>query len=74
MPHTAAHNALLTCRICFSLLSVDEQASRGSARPLEQVQLVSRHWRIMRGRRQVDEVSGEGVVGLYPLLTAGARR
>ena len=61
------------CRVEFSLLSADEQRARGIAKPLEQVQLVSRHWRILRGGQQIDQVVGEGVVGLYPLLTAGAR-
>ena len=58
-------------RVCFSLLSAAEQLRRGASKPLEQVQLVSRHWRILSGERLVNEVQGPGVVGLHPLLTAG---
>ena len=67
----AAHSQRPVHRIAFSLLSQAEQSRRGVLQPAEQVQLVSRHWRILQGDRQIDEVQGEGVVGLFPLLTAG---
>lgn len=38
----------------------------------EAVRLRSRHWRIVDGRGQVQEVSGPGVVGEQPLIEPGA--
>jgi ApaG protein len=35
------------------------------------VQLISRHWRIMNSRGEVNEVRGAGVVGEQPLLKPG---
>jgi ApaG protein len=39
----------------------------------EQVQLRSRHWRIVDGRGQLHEVRGPGVVGKQPVLGPGER-
>jgi len=38
---------------------------------LERVQLVARHWRIVDGFGQVQEVQGAGVVGKQPVLEPG---
>lgn len=35
------------------------------------VKLLSRHWVIMNGHGKVEEVRGEGVVGVQPVLRAG---
>ena len=37
----------------------------------EAVQLMSRHWKIIDARGQVQEVRGEGVVGKQPVLKPG---
>ena len=37
----------------------------------ESVKLLRRHWLIRDGNNQVQEVEGEGVVGLQPLIPAG---
>lgn len=43
------------------------------ARPVARVQLRSRHWRIRTIKGElVDEVVGDGVVGVHPVLEAGA--
>lgn len=34
----------------------------------ESVQLIDRHWRITNGRGEVENVTGEGVVGLQPVI------
>ena len=57
-------------RVRFSLLSEDEQLSRGS-KVVRSVQLRNRHWVITDGNGQTAEVSGDAVVGHHPLLTAG---
>jgi hypothetical protein len=68
--------------IRFSLLSVEEQerlhresgAPMSSFQPLTQVQLLDRRWMIEDGQQGVvDEVSGRGVIGLYPILQAGGQ-
>lgn len=65
--------------IRFSLLSGEEQerlhresgAPMSSFKPLAQVQLLDRRWIIQDGEHgAVDEVSGRGVIGLYPILQA----
>ncbi|HEY8384033.1 MAG TPA: Co2+/Mg2+ efflux protein ApaG [Microvirga sp.] len=38
---------------------------------LERVQLIARHWRIVDGHGQVQEVQGAGVVGKQPVLEPG---
>lgn len=38
---------------------------------IEQVQLRSRHWRIVDGRGEMQEVRGAGVVGKQPVLGPG---
>lgn len=37
------------------------------------VKLLSRHWRITDDNNQVEEVRGEGVVGLQPLIQPGQK-
>jgi ApaG protein len=39
---------------------------------LQEVQLLRRHWIISDGRGKVQEVEGEGVVGLQPVIESGA--
>lgn len=62
----------------FYLLSEEEQKqawpdSEGPLRSINQVRLLSRHWNIRDKRgRVIDEVDGGGVIGEYPILTAGA--
>ena len=46
---------------------VEEESSPGD----EQVQLRSRHWRIIDGRGACQEVRGTGVVGKQPVLEPG---
>ena len=62
-----------TCRVCFSLLSEEEQQRLSPGEPcVTEVQLISRHWRITSpSSGQVQCVDGEGVVGLYPHLKPG---
>lgn len=64
--------------IRMMLLSEEEQAARQVAegvtppRTLPSVQLRSRHWVIRNAAGEVaNEITGEAVVGEYPLLTAG---
>lgn len=73
------------CSVRFSLLPKQEQAAAWQAhgkplhqfRPLDRVQLLSRHWKIWgppfaEGKRALmQEVNGEGVIGDYPVLEAG---
>lgn len=42
-------------------------------RGTEAVQLLSRHWIITNDNNQVEEVRGEGVVGLQPLIQPGQK-
>ena len=56
----------------LALLSEREQRECGVARPVARVQLKSRHWRIRTIKGElVDEVLGDGVVGVHPVLEAG---
>ena len=61
----------------MALLSVEEQlalAGNGPCTPLTSAQLRSRHWVIRHGTSATaDVVEGDGVIGEYPLLTAGVR-
>mmetsp|Transcript_12374 Transcript_12374/g.37252 ORF Transcript_12374/g.37252 Transcript_12374/m.37252 type:complete len:473 (+) Transcript_12374:86-1504(+) len=58
--------------IRFSLLSVADQKAAGIKKPIKFAQLKSRHWVIRNSTGEVlDYVSGEGVVGQFPLLKAG---
>lgn len=42
------------------------------AKPLQRVQLKSRHWIVRNGKGDLmEEVAGEGVVGAHPVLYAG---
>ena len=63
------------CSIQLALLSVEEQhalAGNGHCTPLTSAQLRSRHWVIRHGTSATaDVVEGDGVIGEYPLLTAG---
>ena len=63
------------CSIQLALLSVEEQLALigdGPFRPLTSAQLRSRHWIIRHGTSATaDVVEGDGVIGEYPLLTAG---
>ncbi len=40
-------------------------------RGVETVQLLNRHWQIQDGNERVEEVSGEGVVGMQPVIDPG---
>lgn len=61
------------CSIRFYLLSEEEQAAAGLDPPLLSAQLQSRHWVIRGARGEVlDNIRGDGVVGEYPELQAGA--
>jgi len=63
-------------RIRFALLSLEEQqatwAGTAPFKPVHSVQLRGRHWIITDGTGHESEVQGEGVIGHFPLLTAGA--
>jgi uncharacterized protein affecting Mg2+/Co2+ transport len=59
--------------IQFRLLSAEEQrqAHRSLAEEIvEEVQLQGRYWKITSANG-VDEIQGDGVIGQYPILTAG---
>ena len=61
----------------FYLLSEEEQreawpASKGAFVPMTSVQLGAREWFIRDAHGDVvDHVQGQGVIGIYPILTAG---
>lgn len=60
-----------TYSIRFSLASLEEQ-NRTIERPVESVQLQSRHWNILNQEEErVNVVRGDGVIGQYPHLFAG---
>ena len=60
-------------RVRFKLLSEQQQVERGVplSRVMRTAQLQNRHWIITDGEGRTSEVRGDGVVGMYPLLTAG---
>jgi uncharacterized protein affecting Mg2+/Co2+ transport len=60
-------------RVRFRLLSEQEQVESGvpPSRVLRSAQLRDRHWIITDGDGKTSEVQGEGVIGLFPVLTAG---
>jgi len=64
-----------TYSVRFSMVSREEQLERwreaGPPRALASAQLRSRHWLISNRRGQVDEVRGEAVVGMYPIVRPG---
>ena len=71
----------VACSIHMALLPPEQQEARwrqqggqGAFRALASAQLASRLWVIRNGAGAVEsEVQGEGVIGEYPLLLAGAR-
>lgn len=76
MPHRYTTNLslnLVRCSIRFYLLSEEEQAAAGLQPAIAAVKLRSRHWHIYDAdNKLVDEIQGDGVVGEYPVLRAGA--
>jgi len=59
--------------IRISLLSTAEQKALGEKKPLKSVQLRARHWRMRNAAGAVlDEIRGDGVIGQFPILKAGA--
>jgi ApaG protein len=70
-------------RVTVSPRYVEEESSPGDSRyffaytveianlSTERVQLRSRHWRIVDGRGEMQEVRGAGVVGQQPVLEPG---
>jgi uncharacterized protein affecting Mg2+/Co2+ transport len=54
--------------VAFRLLPIAEQG----ADPLQRVQLAARHWVIVDHAGKQNEVRGEGVIGDFPILEAGA--
>ena len=72
LPSTAPDNTpLFAYEIRMDLLGVQDQENRGIT-PMTSVQLKSRKWTITNHLGQVQEVEGEAVIGMYPLLRAGA--
>ena len=60
--------------IRFRLLSEAEQLAAGERRAIERCQLRTRHWVIRDKALEVtNQVSGEAVVGDYPILEAGGK-
>ena len=60
-------------RVRFSMLSEQEQVESGvpPSRVMRSARLRDRHWIITDGEGRTTEVQGEGVIGLFPVLTAG---
>ena len=61
-----------SCSVRFRLLSVEDQLAHRPSQPLQCAQLLMRHWRIQdAGKLDMEHVDGEGVIGEYPVLSAG---
>ena len=72
--HEARDLWTISYSIRFRLLSEAEQFAAGERRAIERCQLRTRHW-VMRNEalEVTNQVSGEAVVGNYPILVAGGK-
>lgn len=63
------------CSIRMALLATSQQKAAGERKPLKTVQLRSRRWRIRDSSGEaVDDISGDGVISQFPVLTEGVTR
>jgi ApaG domain len=56
----------------MALLATSQQKAAGERKPLKTVQLRSRRWRIRDSSGElVDDISGDGVISQFPVLSEG---